>query len=185
MRPARRQTVVSMGIAAVAMLALGACSSASAPAWTYAPPLASPSASAGSSAGASASASAAPAAGASGSPPASASAGASPSASAGAGASGSPGSSAAAITIKAQNIAFDQSSIDATAGQPFSITFDNEDAGVPHNLDIKDSSGASVAKTDISNGPATANLQVPALSAGTYTFVCDVHSNMTGTITVK
>ena len=181
MRPARRQTVVSVGIAAAAMLVLGACSTANAPAWTYAPPIASPSAAAGGSPGASASAGASAPAPASGSPAASGSAGAGSSA----GPSGSPASSAAAITIKAQNIAFDQSSIDASAGQAFTITFDNEDAGVPHNLDVKDSTGASVAKTDISNGPVTANLQVPALSAGTYTFVCDVHSNMTGTLTVK
>jgi len=26
---------------------------------------------------------------------------------------------------------------------------------------------------------------VPALDAGTYKFVCDVHPNMTGTLTVK
>jgi plastocyanin len=32
---------------------------------------------------------------------------------------------------------------------------------------------------------ATKVYQVPALPAGTYGFVCSVHPNMTGTLTVK
>ena len=35
------------------------------------------------------------------------------------------------------------------------------------------------------NGPAETDYQVPALAAGSYPFVCIVHSNMTGTITVQ
>ncbi len=181
MQPARLRPIATLGVAAIAMLGVAACSSSSAPAWTYAPPLASASAAPSGSAGPSASA------GAGGSPAASASGGASesPAASASAGAGGSPGASAAAITIKAQNVAFDQSSIDVAANQAFTITFDNEDAGIPHNLDIKDSSGNSVAKTQVANGPTTEELQVPALKPGTYTFNCDVHPNMTGTLNVK
>ena len=40
-------------------------------------------------------------------------------------------------------------------------------------------------KGEIFNGAATKTYQVPALGAGTYTFVCSVHPNMTGTLTVK
>ena len=65
------------------------------------------------------------------------------------------------------------------------ISFDNEDAGTPHNVAIKDPSGAEVFKGDIFNGVETRDYQVPALSAGAYTFACSVHPNMTGTLTVQ
>jgi plastocyanin len=42
-----------------------------------------------------------------------------------------------------------------------------------------------VFKGEIFAGVATKNYDVPALKAGTYTFVCDVHPAMTGTLTAK
>ncbi len=108
------------------------------------------------------------------------------------GASGAPGPSAApsgeasgpVVQVSAVNIAYEQSQISAPAGTGFTIHFDNKDAGVPHNVAIKDASGTEVFKGDIITGPAQADYQVPALAAGTYTFVCSVHPNMTGTLTV-
>ena len=64
---------------------------------------------------------------------------------------------------------------------PFLIDFDNKDAGRPHNIDIKDASGAEVFKGTIVKGPGTATT-VPAIATGNYTFVCAVHSNMSGTL---
>ena len=87
--------------------------------------------------------------------------------------------------MKAQNIAFDTTDISAAAGKPFTIAFVNEDTGVPHNIAIKDASGAEVFKGEIITGVATKVYQVPALQAGTYPFACSVHPNMTGTLTVK
>ncbi len=84
----------------------------------------------------------------------------------------------------AQGIAFTVASLSAPAGAPFQIAFDNQDAGTPHNIDIKDAGGASVFKGDIFNGVATKTYDVGPLTAGSYTFVCDVHPNMTGTLTV-
>ncbi len=103
--------------------------------------------------------------------------------------SGSPGASASApagsgVQVSAQNIAFEQSQISAPAGAAFTIHFDNKDAGTLHNVAIKDASGAEVFKGEIITGPAQADYQVPALTAGTYTFVCSVHPSMTGTLTV-
>jgi cytochrome c oxidase subunit 2 len=91
------------------------------------------------------------------------------------------------LQVSAQNIAYEQSSLEAPAGTPFSIEFDNKDAGVPHNVSIhKDSaSGEEVFKGDIFPGPAQKTYDVPPLPAGTYAFVCSVHPNMTGTLTVK
>jgi plastocyanin len=96
-----------------------------------------------------------------------------------------PTGTGAPLHISAQNIQFDTDHLEATAGQAFVLMFDNNDPGVPHNVEIKDPSGASRFKGQIITGPAKAAYQVPALTAGTYTFVCDVHPNMTGTLTVK
>jgi plastocyanin len=98
---------------------------------------------------------------------------------------GSPAATGATIHISAQNIAFDTDHLAATAGQAFVLEFDNNDAGVPHNVEIKDAGGASVFKGQIITGPAKASYQVPALPAGSYMFLCDVHPNMTGTLTVQ
>ena len=107
----------------------------------------------------------------------------SPSANAGS----SEGTGSGSVAIGALNIAFEQASVTAPAGQDFQIAFDNKDAGVPHNIAIhKDSaSGEEVFKGEIITGPATATYDVPALDAGSYVFACTVHPNMTGTLSVE
>jgi plastocyanin len=155
-----RRPLFLIALLAVAALA-AACTSSAAPGWTYAAPT-SPPPSQPAPSGSAAPASAAPASGA----PASAGTGA-----------GGP------VEISAQGVQFEQKDVAAPAGAAFTIHFDNKDAGQPHNVDIKDASGASVFKGAIVTGPTATDYQVPALTAGTYTFVCDVHSNMTGTLT--
>jgi mono/diheme cytochrome c family protein/plastocyanin len=123
-------------------------------------------------------ASAAPSAGASAAPSASGSAGASAEPSAGA-----PGGTV--VSIVAQGIAFTTGAVSAPAGAAFTLEFDNEDAGTPHDVQIKDASGAQVFKTDIFPGVEKRSFPVPALAAGSYPFACTVHSNMTGTLTVQ
>ncbi len=86
------------------------------------------------------------------------------------------------VRIVAHNIAYDVNNIEVTSGQPFTIEFDNQDAGVPHNVTIKDASGTEMFKGEIFNGVDTKTYQVPALSKGDYTFFCSVHANMTGTL---
>ncbi len=80
---------------------------------------------------------------------------------------------------------FEQSSLEAPAGQAFTIHFTNKEAGVPHNVAIRDSSGNVLARTEIVTGPAEATVTVPALQPGSYTFFCQVHPNMQGALTVK
>jgi mono/diheme cytochrome c family protein/plastocyanin len=103
-------------------------------------------------------------------------------------ASGGPAASAAAggtvLVEAALNIAFTNTELQAPADAAFTIEFDNQDAGIPHNMEIKDAGGATVFKGEIITGPAKATYQVPALAAGSYTFVCTVHPNMTGTLKV-
>jgi cytochrome c oxidase subunit 2 len=107
--------------------------------------------------------------------------GASPSASAQA-------SSAATITLTAQNIAFQETSLTAPADQPFTIQFQNQDASVPHNVVIH--GGTNIGDPPLFDGEVFTGVDsrlypVPALKAGTYLYSCKVHPNMTGTLTVQ
>jgi plastocyanin len=104
----------------------------------------------------------------------------------GSGAPGSPGGGGAAdVTVTAQGVAFLETSWTAPADTPFRLAFDNEDAGTPHNIAIKDASGAEVFKGEVFNGVETKVYEVPALPAGEYTFSCSVHPSMTGTATLQ
>jgi mono/diheme cytochrome c family protein/plastocyanin len=89
------------------------------------------------------------------------------------------------VSVIASGIAFTTATVTAPAAQPFVINFDNEDAGTPHNIQIKDATGAVAFQGDTFNGVATRQYQVPALPAGTYSFSCTVHPTMTGTLTAK
>jgi mono/diheme cytochrome c family protein/plastocyanin len=107
-------------------------------------------------------------------------------------ASGAPSAPAAStdpnakvVTISAQNIAFTTPTVTAPAGAAFTLSFDNQDAGIPHDVQIKDASGTQVFKTDVFPGVAKRDYPVPALKAGTYAFACTVHPNMTGTLTAQ
>jgi mono/diheme cytochrome c family protein/plastocyanin len=116
--------------------------------------------------------------------------GASPAPSAGASGSpaASPGASGGAngvtITEVAQNIAFQTTELTAPAGVPITIHFENQDAGVPHNMVFKNSAGTTVFTGDLITGVNSTDYTLPGLQPGDYTFVCAVHANMTGTLKV-
>ena len=83
----------------------------------------------------------------------------------------------------AKDLKFTTPAVNAKAGSPFTISFDNQD-GAPHNIAISDASGAKVFKGDIVAGTQV-QYQVGALPAGTYGFVCEVPPDMKGTLTVE
>jgi mono/diheme cytochrome c family protein/plastocyanin len=116
--------------------------------------------------------------------PPQASPGASPEPGASAAPSEAPGEGAV-LEISAPNLAFDKDALEAPAATAFQIRFANNDAGVPHNVEIRDEAGTSIWVGDIFNGVETRVYDVPALPAGTYTFICTVHPNMVGTLTVR
>jgi len=96
--------------------------------------------------------------------------------------------SGTALHIVAKNAAFDTDCLAAPAGKAFTIMFDNQDPGVPHNISIYTDSSATTAlfKGQLVSGPATTTYKVPALKAGTYFFRCDVHpTTMTGAFVVS
>jgi len=146
---------LSLVVAVVPLvLALAACSGTPGPGWTFAPPTPKPSA--------------APSAATSAAPSAAASSDA----------------GSGAVQVSASSFAFEQAQISAPAGAAFTIHFNNKDAGTAHNVEIKDASGKEVFKGDLLTGPAEVDYQVAALAAGTYTFNCTVHPNMTGMLMV-
>jgi plastocyanin len=118
-----------------------------------------------------------------------ASGGGGPTSSAGGSTSAAPstgGPAPSAVTVTAQNLAFSPTAISLPAGQATTITLDNQDSGIPHNIDIFTDTTytTSVFKGDWVTGVASQDYHVSALDPGTYAFRCDVHTNMTGTITV-
>lgn len=151
-----------------ATILLAGCSTAK-PGWTYAPapsvtplPSVSPSGSAAPSASPSPTESGAP----------------SPSASA-------TGGAGEVLEISAQDIAFDTTQEAVPADTPFQIHFVNNDADIPHNVEIKDANGASIFQGETFNGVDERTYDVPALAVGEYQFLCTVHPNMTGSLTAE
>ncbi|MBA3553107.1 MAG: DUF2269 family protein [Actinobacteria bacterium] len=94
------------------------------------------------------------------------------------------------VAVAARNIAFDTDRLSAPASQPFTIAFDNQDAGVPHNVSIYPQPGGAQAFQvfvgEIITGPDELTYEVPAQPPGTYSFVCDVHPvQMVGTLVIE
>lgn len=89
------------------------------------------------------------------------------------------------LTIAAQDIAFVPASSTLAIGVPATITFDNRDAGVRHDLEIYGPNGF-VGKTSVIIGPATDAMSFTPTVPGTYTLQCSVHPRiMHGTIVVQ
>jgi len=89
--------------------------------------------------------------------------------------------------VVAENRAFAAGDHVAPADKAFTINFENKDAGIPHNISIRDggASGPALWTGEIFPGVASRVYQVTPLKAATYTFICDVHPTMTGTLVVK
>jgi plastocyanin len=155
----------------LAVIALAACTSGSQPGWTYAPAPSSTPAASG-----------APSGEPSGAPSAAPSAAGSPAASGGTGLT-------IVAPVGATTAGFDPATAETAANTAFTLTFDNQDNQAPHNLVLKNPDGTAVAvegDTAFFTGPGQRVYQVPALAAGDYKYLCDVHpATMVGTLTAK
>ncbi len=171
-----------LSFALLTALALAACSSGGAPGWTYAPapsatPVASGAASEAPSAGASIEPSSVPSI--------------APSASSAGSAAPSGGTTGLTVTapVGATTAGFDPTTLETVAGTAFTLTFDNQDNQAPHNLVLQNPDNTPVAvegDTAIFTGPGQRVYKVPALTAGAYKYLCQVHpGSMLGTLTVK
>ena len=85
------------------------------------------------------------------------------------------------VAITARNIAFDVKCLKVRPGT-LVIDYRNEDSGVAHDLHV---TGNGVdAKTSLKAGPADQKLIVKLTEPGNYTFACDPHGSMEGTLIV-
>jgi copper-containing nitrite reductase len=92
------------------------------------------------------------------------------------------------LEIGVENAAFDTNCLAAPGGKKFTITFDNRDPGVPHNVAIytDESAATPLFQGEVVTGPKTLTYQVGSLDPGTYFFRCDIHpTTMTGALVVK
>ncbi len=91
-----------------------------------------------------------------------------------------------AVAISADDLEFDANVIQATADEGFTVTFSNLETE-PHNWSIyTEEGGDPIAQGAVIGEGETDEIVVPALDAGEYFFVCDVHPvEMTGTVVVE
>jgi plastocyanin len=96
------------------------------------------------------------------------------------------------VSVAAKDIAFDKECLAARANQAFTISFNNEDPGVPHNVHLFSADPAtkpgaqSLFQGAVITGPKTTTYNVKALPLGMYFFHCDVHpAQMHGLFVVR
>jgi plastocyanin len=143
-------------------LAAAACAGSAGPGWTYAPPTEPPAATP------------VPSGDASEAPGSEAPSSEAPSDDAG----------GTVLQLSAINVDWEQKELSAPADTAFTIHFNNKDANVPHDVVIRDAGGMEMFRGQLTTGPQEIDYQVPALAAGSYQFICSVHPNMIGTLTV-
>jgi plastocyanin len=92
-------------------------------------------------------------------------------------------------TLVARSLAFDKRTISASPGADVTVTLDNQDSGVLHNVAFytNRSAGTKIYVGELTAGPGklVEKFKAPA-SPGNYFFRCDAHPDqMTGTFVVK
>ena len=92
------------------------------------------------------------------------------------------------VNLTAKSISFDKKTITVPAGAHVTMTFNNEDTGIPHNFALytDQSAQTSIFKGEIVTGPTTVTYTFNApTQPGTYFFRCDIHPHMSGQFIVQ
>jgi plastocyanin len=86
------------------------------------------------------------------------------------------------VALEASELSFDVRRLTAPADERLTLRFSN-DSSVPHNVSIYRRDGEALFTGEVFTGPRVIEYAIPALAAGSYQFVCDVHpQQMTGTL---
>ena len=85
------------------------------------------------------------------------------------------------VTLVADDLRWDTDCLRSAPGA-LTVVVDNQDDGENHNLHLPTADGSPA--TDLVQGPSRQELEVN-LPEGSYEFVCDLHPNMVGTLTVR
>ncbi len=85
------------------------------------------------------------------------------------------------VTLVADDVRWDTDCLEAEPGA-LTIVVDNRDDGVNHNVHLPDHPTSPA--TELELGPSRQELVVE-VEAGAYEFICDIHPNMLGTLTVS
>ena len=85
------------------------------------------------------------------------------------------------FTIVADKLQWDIDRVVITAGDEVTVTVENRDRGIPHNFHVR---SLGDPKTELEDGIVTQTLRFAIDEPGEYTFVCDAHVQMRGTVEV-
>ena len=86
--------------------------------------------------------------------------------------------------VVADDLRFTTPLVRGPAARPFQLVFDNQESA-RHNVAIQGSDGGDVFTGELFSGPDVRVYSVPPLDAGTYKFICSVHPEMVGEITLR
>jgi hypothetical protein len=92
-----------------------------------------------------------------------------------------------ALQITAEDNKFDKDCMAVPTDQAFTISLENKDQGVPHNVSLYDTAHGNKAlyQGEIIYGPSKITYQVPGQAKGTYEFISDPQAEiMRGTFIV-
>lgn len=81
------------------------------------------------------------------------------------------------VTVTAANMAFDPSEVTASAGDTIELANDDD---VPHTLTAEDAGIDEEAAAS-----SSASISLEGVEAGEYEFICKIHPDMKGTLTIE
>ncbi len=101
--------------------------------------------------------------------------------------SGGPAGSVLQVASIGVNEGYEPADLTGLADTPLTIQLDNPDVAAPHNVAIRAANpdGSDWIGLPIAGPGQKAVYTTPPIPAGTYTFYCSVHANMTGTLTLQ